>query len=311
MKMKELIIYTFLIFITSNTIYCAHIEGGVHKITKMSKDLISGIFVGVNGESWVLPDTCLNENFENDLSGFIRHLKKFQYVYSSAYLNKIVIEDAFINCPADQIIYLYQDIDASIKSGQIYLNSIFQFKHIIDLIKDTIKARKLDANHIGIFFGKLISLTVYGKVPLNIENFFSFSEVEINKENREDEKLLSFSSELIKNILNFSNFTNIKKFESSEKEITTHNHINDTISQVFHKYKENKIQEFRWGFILDKQSEKFVRTKVSTILKKFVVLTLSLFELTRDLIVDFKLDSIDQEKIVLILDLISNMFKAY
>ena len=305
--MKEFIIYTLVIFIISNAINCIHVGGGVHEITKISKDLISGIFVGVNGESWVLPDTCLNEKFENDLSGFIRHLKIFQYTYSSAYLHKIVIEDAFINCPADHIIYLYQDIDASIKSGQIYFNSILQYKHITKLIKETIKARNLDANHFGIFLGKLISLTVYGKIPLNFQNFFSFSEVETNMD---DDKLLSFSAELTKNILNFSNFTNFKKFES-EEDIPIHNHIRNTISQIFHKYKENQNRKFRWGLILDKLSEKFVKTKISTILKKFVVFTMSLFELARDLCVDFNIDFINHEKIVLILDLLSNMFRVY
>jgi hypothetical protein len=72
----------------------------------------------------------------------------------------------------DEVRNLYLEIKKSIKSGQSYSNCILNSKKIISLVVETIKARKLDKLDIGIFFWKLINLSVYDKSE---NNFFLLS----------------------------------------------------------------------------------------------------------------------------------------
>jgi hypothetical protein len=273
----------------------------VDKLTKVTKDLISGIFLGVKGESWILPPTCLDEQFENDISGFLMHLKKFQTVYSSAYLNKITVQDVFSDCPADEIITLYLEIKKSIKSGQFYLNCILNSKKIISLVVETIKARKLDPLDIGIFFGKLINLSVYDKRE---NNFFLLSH---SDENKTEEEQFKNSFTLL-----FHNILQIVSAKKAQKQVTSlENYLllnNDEI-EIIKKFQDKKGNNFRWGLILEKLLEKYEKNKESTIFKKFLIYSLTSLEIASDFIKDFQMEIIDQAQILKVLDLLSNILE--
>ena len=278
----------------------------VPKITKITKDLISGIFVGVKGKTWVLPDTCLNQEFEDDFYGFMKHLKKFQSVYCFTYLHKIAITDGFYNCPADQIIFLYEDIQASIKSGQIYINSVINIKKIISLIVKMIKLRSLNSYDFGIFLGKLIDLTVYGKDGDKFFDLFNFSAIEIEQG---DDKYMSFASEFIHNIIK------MVKIDVQELPLdldSLHSSSNNSaITKIFRNFEENKTNNPSWGFILHKSLEKYERSKMSSIAKKFTVFSVTSFELLNDFIQDFRVENFNKEKLYLIIELISNILRDF
>jgi len=185
----KLFLFFYLLLFSSISIKFS-LSNVVSNFTIITKDLVLGIFVELKGQTWILPETCLNQEFEDDVNGFIKHLKKLQSVYCSVYLHKIAITDAFYNCPADQIIILYQDIKASVKSGEIYINSALNIKKIIGLIAESIHTKPLNAYELGMIFGKLINLTVYGK---NQANFFNIVDHSYIKSNLNITKILNLS----------------------------------------------------------------------------------------------------------------------
>jgi hypothetical protein len=297
--MKVAIIF-LLLFSFSHFLKCSE-NKIVDKLTKVTKDLISGIFLEVKGQSWILPPTCLDEQFENDISGFLMHLKKFQTVYSSAYLNKITVQDVFSDCPADEIINLYLEIKKSIKSGQFYLNCLLNSKKIISLVVETIKARKLDPLDIGLFFGKLINLSVYDKSE---NNFFLITHSDENK--KVDEQFKNYVSSLIENILQIVTAKKVNKKVSS---LDNYLLLNDEKLEIIKKFQDNKGNHYRWGLILEKLLEKYEKNIESTIFKKFLIYSLTSLDIASDLIKDFQIENINQGKILTVLDLLSNMLE--
>jgi hypothetical protein len=297
--MKAAIIFLLLI-ITPHFFQCSE-NKIVEKLTTITRDLISGIFVGIKGQTWNLPDTCLSQEFVNDVSGFVIHLKKFQTVYSSAYLNKLIVQDVFADCPADQIINLYFDIKESIKSGQIYLNTITHIKKIISLIMEIIKNPKVDSYDLGIFFGKLINFSVYGKS----ENKFILLSNSSLENKKEDEIAKGFVTALIKNIL--ENVGVKENLQYLNNDLLIHNSSSVEIFDLLKKFKENKQSIYKWGFILEKLLEKYERNKETNILKKFFIYSLTSYEFTKDFIQNFNIENTNLDLIHYFIEIISNM----
>jgi hypothetical protein len=311
--MKIAIIYAILI-LSLNLFQVNSSENKIiNKFTKTMKDLISGIFSEVKCKSWTLPDTCLNEQFENDINGFLNHLKKRQFNYCSAYLTKITFVDVFDNCPADDIIYLYRDIKKSIQTGQIYINSLMNLKKIISLLIEAIKVRKLDPYDIGVFFGKLINLSVYTKN----QTFFNLSYRYIENEKDEHHSKIFFST-IIKNTIKLlsvklptENKELIEQLTSNSNQYLNDNTTQDMMIEPRENFTNN--ENYRWGMILEKLLEKYERNNENTMLKKFFIYSLTSLKLVQEYIKEVDIENIqlpiNKQKVYSLLDLISNMLE--
>ena len=74
----KLFLFFYLLLFSSISIKFS-LSNVVSNFTRITKDLVSGIFVELKGQTWILPETCLNQEFEDDVNGFIKHLKMFRY----------------------------------------------------------------------------------------------------------------------------------------------------------------------------------------------------------------------------------------